>query len=306
MLSSQQKRSLKPAQGELTDNSTSVTSTTQNLKDTSSNPQQSQFEVEKKRGHLITALGRGDKGKTWFLRIVLERALSRSCSVIVADADPGNRTLADAMIASGRLKPLQPVDLTEAARIKFLQDMITLAESGQNIFLDAGGNDSTAINVAGPEIEERSLQAFSALWGIDSRISSFSNINFTITYLIGGDPHDLALLGRILDSPLSKENLLIVRNAGVLRAIGAAADDPWKLTEASPIYRRALQSGAKVMDLPAIPPSIPLRLAHTGESFRDAVAGNGSLATWERQAVQTLLVSVEAEIARLSIQAWLP
>lgn len=270
-------------------------------------------------GGVDVVIGRGDKGKSWLMRTVAERALAAGRPVFIADCDTGNRTLAEAMTKRGGVTVLQPSERGEAAKGEFIRDVVQDARGGKRFLLDPGANDRTVAAVSGTALPVAAIQAAEDDWGIGglTDIDVFESCPVTVWYLTGADPYDMPLLQTVLDSPLARHRLVVVRNSGVLRATSTVDGDPWNPIVTTKVYERALKAGAKVMTLPALTQALAVKLTAFGIPFREAIRGEavmpipGSkekapLNPWERQALQTYVTLFTSAATEAGVREWLP
>lgn len=263
-----------------------------------------------RKARIFLALGRGRLGKSFLLRTVSEVALGAGRPLMICDADPANRTLADGLSERG-IRILQPHDSTEASRRQFLLDVLHVAEGGQQSYvIDLGGNDRTAVELAGPASLVDSPVP-DDLWGIDGAIDPLRELPITVAYLLGGEPHDLSLLRNVVESALGGCDLLLVRNEGMLSRAAGAGDAPWQATTKHPLYQQALKAGARELVLPALPRHLAELLTATGAPFSDAFRGSAvvdgrPLGPLDRSLLGKFLRAFSEEVRRQGIADLLP
>jgi hypothetical protein len=258
---------------------------------------------EAQSSRIVITLGRGDKGKSFLLRTVAERALVMGLQVVIADADPGNRTLAHVFQKRG-VTVFEPRDLSHVERDRFIGRVAQAAERERGLYLlDVGGNDQSVVAFGGGSAP---APVPGDPWGLDL-VDPFGNVPVTIAFLLGGDPFDLPLLQTVLDSSLARRNLLLVHNEGTRRTV-LTETAPWEPTTSSKIYQKAIAAGARSISFPNLDPVIAYRLTKSGAPFKEAIGGTAKGAEFsaqERLRLQLFLRAFDKSISDADIGSWL-
>lgn len=237
-------------------------------------------------GLVCIALGRGRTGKTLTLRALIELALRSGRLVVPADGDRFNQSLAT---YAGLGRAMRPASARDEAFRAWLEDAVGYAaEQRAAVGLDLGGGDRSLIARA-DEVMARVKPSSDGLaaWGLDAITElTGAGVDLTILYHLAGgadDARGLALLNR---TTLVGAPMLLVLNEGL--APDTRADDPFAANLRDPAVKTALERGASVVRLPALPPHIAAFLEEHRLGFADAVAGvvpEGvtPLGLWDRQ-----------------------
>ena len=254
-------------------------------------------------GRLAVAAGRGDGGKTTFLRWNIERALVHGRTLYVADADPMNRTLS--RVFAGMSPPvLEPGDASDTARGAFIRRLSALGAATQGyVALDVGGNDR--------ELEKQgrgadpSKMARLAGWGLADQEFDTLGVKTATFYVLRGALNDLTGLSMLLDSAIGQRGLVLVLNHGRTPAL-PPGEDAFADMRRHEIYQRALKAGAVEFHMPALPGAVAKWLDDNRMQFVDAIKGKAPegkqpLGGWEREAIAVWLGDLEDEVARSNI-----
>jgi len=249
------------------------------------------------RPKLVIPLGRGKNGKTVLCRYLAERALNAGRSVVIADADRTNQTLA-AFFPSGVISPVNSHDYTMRL---FLDALIErqIAER-HDVLLDLGAGDLVLKRAA----EEMPLVPF-----LDDQ-----GVMPVAIHMIGPDVDDLAYLQDVEnwidktgqhEGSFAPRQTVLVLNLGVVPN-GMEPKAAFADVRQHAILRAAIERGAKVVVMPAL--GCMSVVNGRRQSFIGAMSGEataeGPLGPMNRQRVTTWWSAMESAFAEVA--EWLP
>lgn len=254
-------------------------------------------------GRLAVAAGRGDGGKTTFLRWNIERALVHGRTLYVADADPMNRTLA--RVFQGMNPPvLEPGDASDTARGAFIRRLASLgAATTGYVALDVGGNDRE-LEKQGRGVDPEKMRRLTG-WGLADEQFDSLGVKTATFYVLRGALNDLTGLSLLLDSAIGQKDLVLVLNHGRTPAL-PPGEDAFAEMRAHEVYQRALRASAIEFHMPALPGVAAKWLDDNRMRFADAIRGHAPegkqpLGGWDREAIAVWLGDLEDEVARTGI-----
>lgn len=239
---------------------------------------------------LVLPLGRGNHGKTLFVRWAMERANSRGREVVVADADRTNPTL-DRYFSN----VLQPESADNVEMMEWLKHLVEQQIKDKfSAFIDLGGGD-LLLKQASMEID---LCSFLEENGITP----------VAVHLIGPNPDDLAYLAE-----LERDSLFAP--AATILVLNEALTPPHRTAKAAfrstildhEIFQSACSRGAKVVFIPRLKSVDEIESRRLG--FQAAVAGKldagqTPIGPWDRQYVVHWLRAMENNFS--PVLGWLP
>ncbi|WP_066927295.1 hypothetical protein [Methylobacterium sp. CCH5-D2] len=242
------------------------------------------------RPKLILLLGRGSRGKTLLARWMIDRAANAGRTVVVADGDRTNRTLA--RFFSHAVSPASADDADVRNWIAGLVETQLLC--GHDVLLDLGGGDLLLKSIA----REMDLLAWLTALGID----------IVCVHLMGASIDDAAYLqsveeGGLLASPAT----VLVLNEGTVPPGRSAHAAFSETVQTMPIFAATVARGARLASMPRLEPGPDLE--EGGLTFYLAAqglapAGARPLGPWKRQQVSIWLRRMEERFA--SVLEWLP
>lgn len=242
------------------------------------------------RPKLILLLGRGSRGKTLLARWMIDRAANAGRTLVPADGDRTNRTLA--RFFSHAVSPASADDADVREWIAGLVE--TQLITRHDTLLDLGGGDLVLKGIA----REMDLLPWLTSLGVD----------VLAVHLLGPSIDDAAYLqsvedGGLLASPMT----ILVLNEGT-SPVGRSAHAAFSETiQTQPVFAQTVARGARLVAMPRLEPAPDLEA--TGLPFLSAAQGltpNGGhpLGPWKRQQVSLWLRRMETNFA--TVADWLP
>lgn len=232
----------------------------------------------------VVAEGRGGSGKTTGIRYVVERAQDAGRAVAVIDLDPR------AQLREHFERVSSPEFNDEVVVHDFLGALVDAqAESDPppTLLLDQNGNDPVFGRFAGSV-------------GLVDLLPSVGVQPVRLRFM-GPDAEDLADLARDdAARAFVPEACVLFLNHGAIRD-GRRAEIAFAATRAHPVFRAAVDRGARVVELPRL--DCMAVVAATGLQFGAAEA-HGPLGVVNRQRVRMWRRAMEETLAPVS--AWLP
>lgn len=238
----------------------------------------------------ILPLGRGTRGKTWWVRWAVDRALARGREIVIADADRTNATLS---------AYFQDVVTPPSADDAEMRDWFAAFVERQiaehfNALIDLGAGDLILKQLA----REVGLTAFLERYGIRP----------VAVHLLGPDPDDLAYLHDVeRDGLFAPAATILVLNAALVprnRAEKAAFQTT--LLE-HPVFLKALERGATVVWMPRLAVAHEVdarRLTFTAAEDNKVKPAQPAIGPWNRQLIHNWLRDMEENFA--PVAHWLP
>lgn len=239
---------------------------------------------------LIIPLGRGTRGKTFWVRWAVERAQAQGRDVVVADLDRTNPALAgffDGVVAPPSADD-RDVRETLAA---FIEKQI---EQRFTAVVDMGGGDLVLKRVAA----EFKLVQF---------LSKY-NITPVAVHVIGADAADLSYLQEV-----EREGLFAP--AATILVLNESLTPPHRTPAAAfegtvrhhPILTQTIERGARLVRMPRLEPAGEIdsgRLSFAAAEEGQGRDGQQALGVWKRQVVAIWRRQMETEFA--TVADWLP
>jgi hypothetical protein len=183
---------------------------------------------------LLVTHGRGGTGKSTCVRILAERAQAAGRSVVIADADRTNATLAS--FFSDVVRPDHPDDKTVTDWLDALVNQ--QAELMATVLLDMGGGD---------QVFKRFAQSIELVTLLDQ-----VGIMPVALHCIGPDIDDLSYLRDIEESlAFCPTQTILVLNEGLIKD-GRLGEAAFTEVRADPVYLAALKRGAVELVLPRL------------------------------------------------------
>lgn len=242
------------------------------------------------RPKLILLLGRGSRGKTLLARWMIDRAANAGRTVIPADGDRTNLTLARFFPSTE-----SPPSADDADVRTWVAGLVeALLAGGRDTALDLGGGDLILKGVA----REMDLLAWLTGLGVD----------VVVVHLLGPSIDDAAYLqsveeGGLLASPTT----ILVLNEGTV-PVGRSPHAAFSETvQTMPIFAATVARGARLVSMPRL--EAAPELEEGGLTFHLATqglapAGGRPLGPWKSQQVAIWLRRMEERFA--SVAEWLP
>jgi hypothetical protein len=237
----------------------------------------------------VVTLGRGGRGKTWWMRWAAERAQDHGRSVVIADADRTNATLS-AYFAH----VLTPPSADDAdMRDWFAALCERQIDARFTLLLDLGGGDLILKQLA----REIGLVPFLEAHGVQP----------VAVYLIGPDRDDLAYLRDLEADGLfaPKATLLVLNHA--LVPTGRSVSAAFQPVLDSAIFRTALERGARSVWMPRLAPAHEVddrRITFAAAEASQTKQGQSPIGPWNRQLIANWRRDMEASFA--PVADWLP
>lgn len=245
------------------------------------------------RPKLFLLLGRGSRGKTLLGRWMIDRAANAGRTIVAADGDRTNRTLARYFIHA-----VSPPSADDADVREWIAGLVeTQLLCRHNVLLDLGGGDLILKGLA----REMDLLAWLTGLGVD----------VVVIHLLGPSVDDAAYLqsvesaeeGGLLAAPMT----ILVLNEGTV-PVGRSAHTAFSETvQTQPIFAATVTRGARLVSMPRLEPApeleeggLPFFLAAQGL----APDGSRPLGPWKAQQVTLWLRRMEANFD--SVLEWLP
>ncbi|NPD69995.1 hypothetical protein HN018_27390 (plasmid) [Lichenicola cladoniae] len=238
----------------------------------------------------IVPLGRGGRGKTWWIRWVVERAQSQGREIVVADADRTNATLS--AYFEGVVSPPSADDRDVREWLAaFVEQQI---ESRFTSVLDFGGGDLILKRVA----REIGLVDFLLEHGIRP----------IAVHLIGPDRDDLAYLQEVeRDGVFAPEATILVLNEALVSPHKTAATAFAETVRSHPILEQTVARGARLVTMPRLEPASEIdmrRLTFAAAEAGRVKPGQDPIGPWKRQQIALWRRSMEEAFA--PVADWLP
>lgn len=241
------------------------------------------------RPKLVVPLGRGGRGKTWWLRWALERAQNAGRLVAVADADRTNATLS--AYFDGVLTPPSADDAD--MRDWFIAFCEQLIERHLTALLDLGGGDLLLKRLA----REVGLADF-----LDSH-----GIQPVAVHVIGPDRDDLAYLRDLeTDRLFAPQATLLVLNEALV-PLGRSTQAAFGGVLDHPIFQDAVKRGARPVWMPRLVPAHQVdgrRLTFAAAEVSRVKQGQDPIGLWDRQMIANWRRAMEENFA--PVADWLP
>jgi hypothetical protein len=238
----------------------------------------------------VVPLGRGTRGKTWWVRWALDRALAKGREVVIADADRTNATLS--AFFAGVVSPpsADEADMRDWFAA-FVERQIT---DRFNAVIDLGGGDLILKQLA----REIGLTGFLERYAIRP----------VAVHLIGPDRDDLAYLRDLEQDGLfaPTATILVLNEALVPRNRSEKAAFQSTILD-HPAFLAALDRGAKVVWMPRLAAAHEVdsrRLTFTAAEDNQVKSGQPSIGPWNRQLIHNWLRDMEGNFA--PVAHWLP
>lgn len=242
------------------------------------------------RPKLFLLLGRGSRGKTLLARWVIDRAANAGRTVIPADGDRTNRTLA--RFFSGAVSPASADDADVRSWVAGLVE--ALLAGGHDTLLDLGGGDLILKGLA----REMDLLAWLTSAGID----------VVVVHLLGPSIDDAVYVQDAeAECQLASPATILVLNEGTVPPGRSAHAAFSETVQTQPVFAAAVSRGARLVSMPRLEPAPELE--EGGLPFFQAAqglapAGARPLGPWKAQQVAIWLRRMEANFA--PVAEWLP
>ena len=238
----------------------------------------------------VIPLGRGTRGKTWWVRWAVGRALVHGREVVIADADRTNATLSaffDRVVTPPSADEADMRDWFAAFIERQIADRFTT-------LIDLGGGDLILKQLA----REIGLVGFLERYGICP----------VAVHLLGPDRDDLAYLHDVEQDGLfaPAATILVLNEALVPRGRSDKAAFQSTILE-HPTFLKALDRGAKVIWMPRLAVAHEVdsrRLTFTAAEENQVKPGQTPIGPWNRQLIQNWLADMEGNFA--PVAHWLP
>jgi hypothetical protein len=238
----------------------------------------------------VVPTGRGGRGKTWWARWAVGRALARGREVVIVDADRIKPTLAAYFDGV-----LTPSSADEAGMREWFAALVERQIADRfSLLLDFGGGDLLLKQLA----RETGLVDV-----LESR-----GIRTVAVHFLGPDCDDLAYLHVMeRDGLFAPAATILVLNEALVsagRAIGTAFQST--ILE-HPIFLAALERGARSVWMPPLEPAHEIdvrRLTFTAARDNRVKPGQAAIGPWKRQLIHNWLRDMETNFA--PVGDWLP
>lgn len=231
----------------------------------------------------IVPLGRGTRGKTWWVRWAVDRARAQGREVVIADADRTNATL------SAFFKPVVAPPSADDAEMRdwfagFVERQIA---ERFNALIDLGAGDLILKQLS----REIGLTSFLERYGIRP----------VAVHLLGPDPDDLAYLHDVEESRLFAPDatILVLNEALVPRNRSEKAAFQSTIL-GHPVFRSTLERGATVVWMPRLSVAHEVdarRLTFTAAEEARVRPGQQPIGPWNRQIICNWLRDMEVNFA---------
>ena len=238
----------------------------------------------------VVPLGRGTRGKTWWVRWAVGRALAQGRELVIADADRTNATLSaffDRVVTPPSADETDMRDWFAAFIERQITDRFTA-------LIDLGGGDLILKQLA----REIGLAGFLERYGISP----------VAVHLLGPDLDDLAYLRDLEQDALfaPAATILVLNEALVAR--GRSEKTAFQSTILDhPVFLKALDRGAKVVWMPRLAVAHEIdarRLSFTAAEESRVKPGQTPIGPWNRQLIHNWLRDMETNFA--PVAHWLP
>jgi hypothetical protein len=245
--------------------------------------------AEPARPKFIVTLGRGSRGKTWWLRWAAERAQDHGRSVVIADADRTNATLS-AYFGSVETPPSADEADMRHWFAAFCEQQI---ERRLTALMDLGGGDLLLKQLA----REIGLADFLDTNGIQP----------VAVHLIGPDRDDLAYLRDVeQDELFAPEATILVLNEALVPT-GRSVKAAFQAVLENPIFQAAVGRGAVAIWMPRLAPAHEIddrRLTFATAEASRVKQGQPPIGPWNRQLIANWRRRMEQNFAH--VETWLP
>jgi hypothetical protein len=204
---------------------------------------------------LVVPLGRGSRGKTWWLRWAIDRAQSQGRAVVVADADRTNATLSHYFEDVTSPPSADDRDVREWIKALIEQQI----EQHFTAVLDLGGGDLMLKRVA----REFGLIEFFEEYGVQP----------VAVHLIGPDQDDLAYLTDVeAGGVFAPKATILVFNEALVPSHLTTRGVFEETVRNNPILNRTIERGARLVWMPRLEPATKIDLRRL--NFSAARAGH--------------------------------
>ncbi len=182
---------------------------------------------------LVLPFGRGARGKTFYIRWLIDELRNQGIDIIIVDADRSNATLS--AFFPDVITPLSAEDVDVEDCLRTLTEGVMVRPRTATV--DFGANDLTIKRVS------------RKLGGFDAYLAS-GGIRGVAVYVFGPDREDLALLRDMEDGVFAPAATILVLNEALLppgasvRLFDAIIEDP--------IFQAALRRGAIPVFMPRL------------------------------------------------------
>lgn len=245
-------------------------------------------EIVTDKPKLIVPLGRGSRGKTFWVRWAVERAQSMGREVVIADMDRTNATL-----SSFFTNVVSPPSGDDRDVREFMGEFIERQiEQRFTAVLDLGGGDTILKSVA----RQSKLVEFLSTNGIEP----------VVVHMIGPAIDDLAFL-RDVEEDLAPPATILILNEGMVPPHRTAAAAFESTVGGNPILISAIERGARLLRMPRLEPAADIDTARLGfGAAEDGKKGVGSarIGLWKRQQIALWRRAMEDEFG--GVASWLP
>ena len=239
---------------------------------------------------LIIPLGRGARGKTFWIRWLVERAQSHGREIVVADADRTNATLS--AYFDGVLTPPSADDRDVREWLAaFIEQQI---ERRFTAVIDFGGGDLILKRVA----REIGLVGFLGEHGIRP----------VAAHLIGPDRDDLAYLQDVeANDVFAPAATMLILNAALVPIHRTAATAFGDTVLEHPVLTSTLKRGARLVTMPRLEPASEIdqrRLTFAAAEASQVKPDQAPIGPWKRQQIALWRRAMEEAFA--PVAEWLP
>ena len=229
--------------------------------------------------------GRGNTGKTVFLRLNGEIQLSNNLEFVLAACDIGSRS------AQRYFAGIMTPDTNKLEEIiAFIKDAIVdAAETGRTILIDMGAAGETAILPLNTN-------------GELTKLLREIGVTPVFIHMIGTSVDDVSVLKSFVQNGLCPPTTALIFNEMNV-GVGTHRDTAFGLVRAQPCVHQAIERGAAVLRLPALDREIATEVEARELLYGDAGAGKigklpelgplgpfdrSSLRVWHREALRQL------------------
>ena len=241
------------------------------------------------RPKFIVTLGRGSRGKTWWIRWAAERAQDQGRAVVIADAARTNATLSAYFAGVQNPPSADEADMRDWFAA-FCEQQI---ERRFTALLDLGGGDLLLKQLA----REIGLAGFLDANGVQP----------VAVHLIGPDRDDLAYLRDVeQDGLFAPEATILVLNEALV-PVGRSVKAAFQTVLDSPIFQAAISRGATPIWMPRLAPAHEIderRLTFAAAESSRVKSGQLPIGPWNRQLIANWRRLMEQNFA--AVGPWLP
>lgn len=238
----------------------------------------------------VVPLGRGTRGKTWWVRWAIGHALAQGREVVIADADRTNATLSaffDSVVTPPSADEADMRDWFAAFVERQIADRF-------NALIDLGGGDLI-------------LKQLAREIGLTTFLENHA-IRPVAVHLLGPDRDDLAYLHDVEQDGIfaPTATILVLNEALVPRNRSEKTAFQSTILE-HPAFLKALDRGAKVVWMPRLAAAHEVdsrRLTFTAAEENHVKPGQPPIGPWNRQLIHNWLRDMEANFAPMA--NWLP